>query len=182
MKEDTMFRFRISMIVPIIIWALVLILDHTAFGASINPGGSETVSCAPCPVCPGTNPLEPIPACVNMPFPNKVNGYMLGPSKSVCFSFDLTIPIRNNLQIGASSTDWQGNVDIGVSDLRAPSCDEIKSYRLPPDGPPWYAPTGDSNETVYIMRGFLAGTKVYVTFCNRRTDANAGFNFYWGGW
>lgn len=173
-----MFRFRISMIVPIVIW--VLVLSYTAYGATINPGGSETVTCSQCPVCPDNGP--PPQNCLNLPFPTRVNGYVLGPSQSTCFSFDLAAPIRNNLQIGASSTDWQGNVDIGVSDSKAPTCSDIKSYRMPPDTAPWYATTGDSNETVYIMRGFAGGTKMFVTFCNRRTDASAGFNFFWGGW
>ena len=92
-----------------------------------------------------------------------------------------TLPIAASSYVSTFTTtrDWQGNINMFVSNVSQPSCQNLTSQtNIPPKSAPWYNLTTTSNESVLMSNSYAAGTTFYVTICNPNSTA-ASYGIYW---
>ena len=134
-------------------------------------------------------------ACSSGTSPAVLSGATLLPSSGLGMTIDAGVSIPGNgeqhyyftLPSAASSyvstftttRDWQGNINMFVSNVSQPSCQNLTSQtNVPPKSAPWYNLTTTSNESVLMSSPYSAGTTFYVTICNPNSTA-ASYGIYW---
>lgn len=89
-----------------------------------------------------------------------------------------TTQAASMISIQMTTTDWTGDLDLMASNVKQPTCDQM-TLRYSSIPALVYGPvTGSSNESLGMSINAPAGTRVYVTVCNR-TNKTAAAKLYW---
>ena len=82
------------------------------------------------------------------------------------------------ITVKMTTSDWTGNLDLIVSNVQSPTCNQITARYSTGTGGLWYGPVGTSNEAVSLSINAPAGTHIYATVCNRTSSSATGL-LYW---
>lgn len=111
-------------------------------------------------------------------YPNVVDGTISGDGTNRYYL--VTDSSASTVTINMLTADWYTNQDLIASNVRQPECSDIVGRGSNGTNGMWYGPVSTSNETINVRPGTTmpAGTKIYVTVCNKGSVVGK-FKLYW---